>query len=93
MNRKEYDAAVKQIAKRFHDSLVAKLGQATVAKIERLNRAEPAPDICHSHDFRDSNIHLSNAFKAVMGREPDVGSDADAALCNAAWRLAFPKDR
>jgi len=46
--------------------------------------------VCHSHDFLDSNMTMAEAFERVMGREPDVGDEADASLWSAAWEGAMP---
>lgn len=54
------------------------------------NYAETDPRICHSHDYCDANMAMVDAFQAVLGREPDVGTEADAAICNAAWDIALP---
>ena len=52
------------------------------------NRAEADSGICHSHDVTDANEVMADAFRAVMGREIDLQSDADGTLWNVAWDMA-----
>lgn len=44
--------------------------------------------VCASHDHCDANMVMDPAFTAVMGREADGASEADAALWSAAWDYA-----
>lgn len=43
---------------------------------------------CATHDFIDPNACMYGAFCALRFAPPDVASEADAALMNAAWTLA-----
>lgn len=79
---------IEAIANEFSARLRECLTDEELAEVVRRNRAEPAPDICHSHDFCDANIPMAEAFENLLERELDVSSDADAEICNAAWRLA-----
>ena len=58
--------------------------------MKRLNETDPdyADGACASHDFCDANMAMAPAFTQVMGREPDVSSEEDAAIWSDAWELA-----
>lgn len=47
--------------------------------------------VCATHDVMDANEQMAEAFEAVTGRAPDVGSDDDARLWSAAWAWAMPE--
>ena len=76
------------IGDHFAGLLKDDLTKAQFAEILRRNKVQMNGGICHSHDFCDANVLMEIAFRAIVGREPDVGSDADAALWSAAWRHA-----
>lgn len=53
------------------------------------NRAEPDPSICHTHDFCDANILMSNAWKDCFPHEPFVPQNTfHCQLWSAAWQQA-----
>lgn len=81
-------AQVTAIATAFATRLMREVGPLKMAEIARLNAAEGNPNVCHSHDFCDANMPMSEAFEDVTGREPDPSSDADARLWDAAWAQA-----
>ncbi len=71
------------------------------ARMRLANYCEgPDSIVCRSHDFRDSNMDMAEAFALIMGRQgwtgidEEVGActmadiDADADIWNAAWSYA-----
>lgn len=79
-----------ELATAFAEVLRREMSAEDWAEMLRLNDLLPAGSpVCHSHDFRDSNMDMAEAFEAVTGREVDVGDEADAALWSRAWRVAF----
>jgi hypothetical protein len=79
------------LARRFTDLLLKEVGPNRMQQIVRMNDVETHPGICHSHDFCDANMPMYDAFCEVVGREPDLDSDADTALFNEAWDQAKAK--
>ena len=45
-------------------------------------------DTCATHDYIDANEVMAEAFKAVVGHEPEVTNQEDCYLFNTAWRRA-----
>lgn len=84
-NEEPTTSQVPQIAQAFVRKLREYLSPEQWAEMAQLNREESNPDICHSHDFCDSNVFIADAFEEVMGREVDLQSEADVDLLNAAW--------
>lgn len=76
------------LAYAFARALRAELTEDQMAEAIALNAGEANPSICHSHDFCDANIVMAEAFRAVVGRDIDLQSDADCALWGEAWDLA-----
>jgi len=60
---------------------------AEIVKRNRVYRKEGRM-CCATQEFCDANMLMEEAFIKVMEREPDVGSDQDADLWNAAWSKA-----
>lgn len=56
MAKRSDPKAVKKLAREFSKLLVRSLGPRTVKKIDRLNKAEVDPRICHAHDYCDANM-------------------------------------
>lgn len=54
--------------------------------IER-NKTEEWENVCHSHDFCDSNMAMAEALEK-LGVELDIQSDTQNALWNSAWGIA-----
>lgn len=77
-----------RIAQQFTTMLFTDLGTRTMREVISRNNADGDDTVCHSHDFCDANMVMFDAFVEESGREPDVGLEDDAALCNEAWRLA-----
>jgi hypothetical protein len=58
-------------------------------EVNRRNRAEPDPDICHTHDFCDANILMSNAWEDLFPAEPFCPQNPlHGTLWSAAWQKA-----
>ena len=80
---------VDEIALRFVEQL--DLTPAELADVRARNVANIGTGICATHDICDANMPMHAAFSIVMGREPDTGSEFDAALWSAAWAVAFDR--
>ncbi len=58
-------------------------------EINRLNRKR-GRKYCHTHDFCDANKLMDEAFRHVVGREPDFDRHLhDMGLWNGAWNMAI----
>lgn len=58
-------------------------------QVRELNRTEPDPSICHTHDFCDANILMSNAWEETFPHEPFVPQNTfHTQLWSAAWQQA-----
>jgi hypothetical protein len=86
----EYDALKKVIAlaRAFSQEVQEALSVAQFQEVLDRNAAEDNPDVCHTHDFMDANMLMSDAFVSITGHEVDGNSDEDVALWNAAWDIA-----
>ncbi len=69
----------------------ARHGEGLMDKVRKRNAAEKDRGICHSHDFVDANMAMSEAFEELFGREPDT-SGPDTDIWNAAWDLAKSRE-
>lgn len=76
-----------KVGAKFESMLYATLGDENYAEAAARNRREPDPLICHTHDFCDANQVMMDAFSAVLGYEPDIQSEADMAIFDAAWAV------
>lgn len=81
--------AVYELATRFIQVLSEQLEPENLVAIDWLNSMEEDPNICHSHDFIDSNMTMVAAFHEECGRELDPANSDDAALWTDAWELAI----
>ncbi len=79
---------VGQIADGFRSVLRSWLTESQLVEIDRRNREEKNDDICHTHDFCDSNMAMLEAVERSIGRDMNIGEDEDNALFNDAWTLA-----
>ena len=77
-----------RLARAFLAGLSHQLGAEALSEVDRLNKAEASPSVCHSHDFCDANVIMAAAFEQVLGRQPRIDSDEDAVLWDGAWSLA-----
>jgi hypothetical protein len=81
---------VGKIADGFRSVLRSWLTETQLLEIDARNALEPGgSQVCHSHDFCDSNMAMLEAVEKVIGREMNIGDDEDNALFNDAWSLAF----
>lgn len=69
------------------DSKAECAGPYVLEQIDREN-ALWADGSCATHDYRDANMVMAEAFEAAMGRPAAVEESADADLWNAAWNAA-----
>lgn len=84
---------VGQLADGFRSVLRAWLTEAQLVEVDARNRAQENENICHTHDFCDSNMAMFDAFTQVVGRDMVLDSNdpkwsEDSALFNDAWSLA-----
>lgn len=56
----------------------------------QIRNATADAGVCHSHDFRDANVIMDEAFSLIAGRETDSldVDEGDLAVWNAAWDIA-----
>lgn len=78
--------SVDAVAKEFSRIMREWLTADELAEVDRRNRAESNPCICHSHDLCDPNQAMIDAFTAV-GVEYDVQNDAHGDCSNRAWQV------
>jgi len=74
---------VKALAIEFSHQLQLDVGTKNLLKIIIRNSKEPNKNICHSHDFCDANVCMSNACD---WNKIDFTVEID--LVNAAWDMA-----
>lgn len=84
----ENKETTKQLGEVFTQYLRREIGPQRFTEVVRRNAVEQSPSVCHSHDFIDANEVMAEAFRAVIGREIDLQSDADCALWSDAWAVA-----
>lgn len=77
------------LAREFSRLLVQAIGRKKTLKVNRLNKSEADPAICHSHDFCDANMVMLEAHQN-LGIDPGQ-SRADVKLWNDAWNLAVER--
>jgi len=85
-----------RLAAEFVRLVRAELTAAEFAEVRRRNATPAYANACATHDFRDANMLMHEAFVNVLGYAPrpwdESGSDAahadDNALWNAAWEIA-----
>jgi hypothetical protein len=58
-------------------------------EMRRRNAASTDSNVCASHDFCDANVVMAEAVRMVIGREVDHMNEADTAIWNRAWKLAY----
>jgi hypothetical protein len=75
------------LAREFSRLLVQSLGKETVKKINRLNKAEEDPNVCHSHDFCDANMVMHEAQENLK-LNLDLENQRDVNLWGDAWNFA-----
>lgn len=60
----------------------------------RRRNATYSPGVCATQDFVDANMAMAEAFKEVLGRDPEIydgyaNQQHDIAIWNAAWEIAI----
>lgn len=81
---------VEELARTFAESLRESLTDEELAEVNRRNEADPRSwkhEICHSHDFTDSNMDMAAAL-GEFDLEIDGADEAVTDLCNRAWSMA-----
>lgn len=93
-----------QLADEFCRQLQGTLDSADFATLQARNRNEDNANLCHSHDFCDSNVVMWNAIKSLTGFEPDESNpqmngkympgmtDELGRLWSTAWNKAREQD-
>jgi hypothetical protein len=76
------------LARAFSQDIQASLTPRQFQEVLDRNAAEANNGVCHTHDFMDANMPMSDAFVALTGHEVDGNDDADVDLWNAAWDIA-----
>lgn len=76
------------LARLFSEGLKEALTYQEFSQVLDRNAHETNPGVCHTHDFIDANMIMSDAFVAMAGHEVDGNSDDDVDLWNAAWDIA-----
>jgi len=56
-------------------------------EIDKLNRLETSPLVCHTHDYCDANEAMDQALTAC-GVETDTQKEEQRQLWNGAWEIA-----
>lgn len=87
-------SAKEMIADRFASILRSWLSHREWHEMRRRNAKEANPSLCHSHDFRDANMAMHQAFEECdLGPlvNADKMADETCELWNAAWAVAFVK--
>lgn len=83
---------VRKLSSIFTKSIWQELSNNELERVRELNKLEPETDICHTHDFIDSNVCMITAFKQATGIELDPQNDSHAKLVNGAWNLSKESD-
>lgn len=73
------------LAGAFLECLLSQLGPEAFEEVCRLNSLEKERYVCRSHDFCDANMVMAQAWYNLGLGEPDLESQADTDLWNAAW--------
>jgi hypothetical protein len=79
---------ITQLANKFSALVVAEYDPDELEKVNERNQTAEYLDCCATHDFRDANEIMAEAFIGVVGWEPDLIDDADRELWAFAWALA-----
>lgn len=78
-------------AGRFVRALEAEIGADALARVIALNREERDPFVCHSHDFTDANVVMSDVLEGmgiVMFPDGEEMPDRVANTFNEVWSRA-----
>lgn len=80
-----------QVAREFADVLKSWLTPDQMELVVARNRAEPNPNVCHSHDFVDANMAMSEVFEK-HGIDVCSAMETSTPIWNAAWQLAVKNE-
>ena len=81
--------SVEALAHEFSEALRSVLSPREMKTVIRRNRKQHCPNICHSHDFCDTNIVLHQVFlRHGMDAADEGGLDRWGDLWDATWNLA-----
>jgi hypothetical protein len=84
------DLTPEAMAKKFVEVLQQWLSVEELIEADDLNRVEPSPNVCHSHDHCDANMAMVEAIELLTGREYhfDPNDEPFMRVWNKAWDLA-----
>lgn len=85
-------AEIERLASAFFTRLLTEMSLQDWRDMRAANNSVQ-PGICASHNYRDANIDMYEAFQNTFGRDPLAQgsmSDEDASLWSAAWTVATP---
>jgi len=87
-----YDAAAYPdtlaLAALFSQTVRLRTTPEELCNIIQQNAEDPDSTICHSHDFIDSNIAMSDAWEALTGEAIDENAKKMQTIWNTAWAVA-----
>lgn len=83
---------VDHLARAFANIVEDELTEEEFAEMRRRNATPGYAKACASHDFRDANEMMSEAFRNYFGRDADPTRQADTDVWNAAWEIARWRD-
>jgi hypothetical protein len=79
---------IHKLATEFCRRLRAELTPSEMTAVLIRNRKEKRLDVCHSHDFIDSNMVMWEAWRALFRQHLKPDNDDHCHLVNEAWALA-----
>lgn len=80
-----------QVAREFAEVLKTWLTAEQMETVVARNRAEPNANVCHSHDFVDANMAMSEVFEK-HGIDVCSSMETSTPIWNAAWQLAVKNE-
>lgn len=81
-----------RLARCFAARLTKALSPLQMASTIRRNAIETDMNVCHSHDFIDSNMVMADAFNLVFGHPIDLQDDEQRTIWGNAWNIAKKAD-
>lgn len=84
--------SVIRLAREFGSLIQQDLGRAEFRQVIERNKNEDDSSICHTHDFCDANMLMSQAFQTVFERPFDGNYDPHIKVWNDAWQVAKAAD-
>lgn len=83
----DYAKLTERIADEFGGLLIKAIGAGKYSEVLKLNQAEGARGVCHSHDFCDANEVMAEAFAIAIGRPINLQDARDRDLWNDGWNV------